>query len=175
MRFSLSLSLSLAHSLFHTHTHAGSKCWVTNTLGDYYISLQKSNITIKILFFITGLFKKKEATNISIFCGNEECLRVQGGSSKQAQSLAYLLPDPTARGSILSISQFFLEEQIVNAAEVNQQSWFEESGHWLVNVDQTHQVLTCGKLVLQKKFQCPSIVVHLVRKFFLSIWQQLRG
>ena len=28
----------------------------------------------------------------------------------------------------------------------------EESGQWLENVDPTHLVLACGKLVLQKRF-----------------------
>ena len=61
-----------------------------------------------------------------------------GGSI--AQWSAYLLPDPAAPGSIPSVAD----------AEVNQRRWLEESGQWLENVDQTHQVLPSGKLALQK-------------------------
>ena len=39
---------------------------------------------------------------------------------------------------------------MINVAEVNQQSWSEESGQWLENVDQTHLELVSGKPVLQK-------------------------
>ena len=39
---------------------------------------------------------------------------------------------------------------MINVAEVNQRCWFEESGQWLENVDQTHLVLVSGKPVLKK-------------------------
>ena len=60
------------------------------------------------------------------------------------------------RGSIaqwLAKLIFFLEVNIVNVAEVNQWPCLEESGQWLENVDQTHLILTSGKLVLQKSHQ----------------------
>ena len=66
------------------------------------------------------------------------------------QWLAYLLPDPASSGLIPSIPPKCLDEKIVNFAEVNQWHCLEESGQWLKNVNQTHLVLACGKLVLQK-------------------------
>ena len=56
--------------------------------------------------------------------------------SNVALWLAYLLPDPAALGSFLSIPKFFIEEKIVNVAEVNQRHCLEESGQWLENVGQ---------------------------------------
>ena len=44
----------------------------------------------------------------------------------------------------------FFSGKIIDAAEVNQQRWLEESGRWLENVDRTHLVLPRGKLVVQK-------------------------
>ena len=35
-------------------------------------------------------------------------------------------------------SQKFSEGKIVDVPDVNQQSYFEESGQWLENVDRTH-------------------------------------
>ena len=40
----------------------------------------------------------------------------------------------------------------MDIAEVNQQPWLEESGHWLENVDQTHLNLASRKPVLQWAF-----------------------
>ena len=39
---------------------------------------------------------------------------------------------------------------MIDVAEVNQQRWSEESGHWLEHVDRIHLVLASGKPVLQK-------------------------
>ena len=71
-----------------------------------------------------------------------------GGSI--AQRLAFLLPDPSALGSIPSVPQKISEEKIVDVAEDSQQRWLEESGQWLENVDQIHPVLANGKQILQK-------------------------
>ena len=62
--------------------------------------------------------------------------------------MAYLLPDPVAPDLIPSIPNFFPEEKIVDDAEVNQQRCLNKSVLWVANVDQTHQVLASGKLVL---------------------------
>ena len=51
---------------------------------------------------------------------------------------------------MISVPQKNSEENIVNVAEVNQQSCFEEKGQWLDDVDKAHLVLASGKLVLQK-------------------------
>ena len=49
---------------------------------------------------------------------------VLSGGSSIAQWLACLLPDPAALDSILSITNFFSEENILNVAAVNQRcSW----------------------------------------------------
>ena len=53
-------------------------------------------------------------------------------------------------GSIPSFPQKISEEKIVNIAEVNQRRRLEESETWLENVDRTHLILACVKLVLQK-------------------------
>ena len=37
-----------------------------------------------------------------------------------------------------------------DVAEIYRQLWLDESGQWLENVDQTHQVLASGKLEQQK-------------------------
>ena len=46
------------------------------------------------------------------------------------------------------LSQQFSEETHVKVAEVYKRHWFEESGQWLENVDQTHLILASGKLIL---------------------------
>ena len=46
--------------------------------------------------------------------------------------------------------------RLTSAAD--QWHWLEESGHRLENVDQTHQVLASGKLVLQKDSNNKGIV-----------------
>ena len=74
----------------------------------------------------------------------------KGGSI--TQWLAYLLPDPSTPGLILSAPEFFSEEKTVDVAEIYQRHYFDESGQWLENVDQTHLVLARGELVLQKSF-----------------------
>ena len=61
------------------------------------------------------------------------------GSS--AQWLAYLLWVPAALGLIPSIPTIYSEENIINAAEVNQWYWLEESRQWLGNVDRAYFVL----------------------------------
>ena len=58
-----------------------------------------------------------------------------------------MFPDPAARGLIASVP--FSEENIVDAAEVNQWHWIEEIVQLFENVDQTHLVQASGKLVLQ--------------------------
>ena len=68
-----------------------------------------------------------------------------------AQWSASLPLDPPALGLIPSIPEFFLEKNIVNVGEVNQQSCLEKIGQWLENVDQTHLVQARGELVLQKQ------------------------
>ena len=70
---------------------------------------------------------------------------------KLGAAIAYLLLDPAAPGSIPSIPQKNSEEKIINAAEVNQWCWLEESGRWLENVDQTYLLRSSGKPALQKK------------------------
>ena len=47
---------------------------------------------------------------------------------------------PAAPGSIPSVPKSFCRGKIIDVAEVNQRGWLEESGQWLENVDQTHQV-----------------------------------
>ena len=74
----------------------------------------------------------------------------KGGSI--TQWLAYLLLDPSTPGLILSAPEFFSEEKTVDVAEIYQRHYFDESGQWLENVDQTHLVLARGELVLQKSF-----------------------
>ena len=49
----------------------------------------------------------------------------------------YLLPDPSAPGSIPSVPKKISDQKIVDVAEVNQRRCLEESGQWLENVDQT--------------------------------------
>ena len=49
-------------------------------------------------------------------------------------------------------SRNFYRGKIIDAAEVNQLHWLEESGQWLEHVDRTHLVLASGKSVLRKKF-----------------------
>ena len=71
-----------------------------------------------------------------------------GGSI--AQWLAYLLSDPAAPGSILSILRKNSKEKIDNIDQVHQWHYLEESRPWLENVDRTHLVMACDKLVLQK-------------------------
>ena len=39
---------------------------------------------------------------------------------------------------------------MINVAEVTQWCCLEARGQWLENIDETHLVLTSGKLVLQK-------------------------
>ena len=46
--------------------------------------------------------------------------------------------------------------KIVSVAEFNQWRCLEESGQWLENVNRTHLVLACGKIVLQKNALYPS-------------------
>ena len=65
-------------------------------------------------------------------------LGIYGGSI--AQWLAYLITDPTTLGSIPIIPQKNSEETIVQV-EVNVWHCLEESGQWLENIDQTHQVV----------------------------------
>ena len=50
----------------------------------------------------------------------------------------------------------FSKEKIPNAALVNQQRCFEESGQWLETVDQTHLVMATGELVLKNKIVGPN-------------------
>ena len=76
-------------------------------------------------------------------------------------------------------SQNFLRGKNIAVVVVSQLCWSEESGQWLENVDQTHLVLDCGKLVLQKHILpwyyfakscysiCDSIVYSLVVIEFL--------
>ena len=78
-------------------------------------------------------------------CGNETFYL-----NPPAQWLAYLPPDPAALGLIPGKNKKFSQEKNVYGAEVNQRRWSEESGQWLKNVGQTHLILDCGKLVLQK-------------------------
>ena len=40
---------------------------------------------------------------------------------------------------------------MIDVAEINKRHGLEESGQWLENVHQSHLVLACGKLVLQKR------------------------
>ena len=46
----------------------------------------------------------------------------------------------------------FPQEKIVDAVDVHQRRWFEESWQWLEKIDRTPLVLASGKLVLQKVF-----------------------
>ena len=41
---------------------------------------------------------------------------------------------------------------MLNVAEGNQWRWWEESGQWLENVDQTHLFMAAGKPLLQKSY-----------------------
>ena len=56
----------------------------------------------------------------------------------------------------------FLEEKIVEVAEVNQWRYLEERGLWLGNVDRTHLVLAGGKLLLQKSWVQRSTKKHFI-------------
>ena len=50
------------------------------------------------------------------------------------------------RSELGTIPEFFSGKKFVDVAEVNQQPWLEASRQW----HQTHLVLACGKLVIQK-------------------------
>ena len=63
---------------------------------------------------------------------------IYGGSI--AQSLAYLITDPTTLGSIPIIPPKNSEETIVQV-EVSVRHCLEESRQWLENIDETHQVV----------------------------------
>ena len=53
---------------------------------------------------------------------------------------------------VQALPNFFFRGKLIDVAEVNQWPWLEESGQQLFNNrDRTHQVLTRGKPVLQKR------------------------
>ena len=60
-----------------------------------------------------------------------------------------MLLDPAGPGSIHRVPDIFLEDRIVNFAELNQWCCLEESGQWLENVNRAHLELATGKLALQ--------------------------
>ena len=84
------------------------------------------------------------------FARDNEIKNSTATSGSIAQWLACLLPNPAALGSISSIPKYFSDKTIVDAAEVNQLRYLEESGQWLENVDLNHRALVSGKLVQQK-------------------------
>ena len=83
---------------------------------------------------INNFFKDKNTCNYS----NNKVKQHRGSISASR--------DPAALGSNSSVRR----GKNVSVAEVNQQHCLEESGQWLENVDQTHQVLASSKQVLQK-------------------------
>ena len=63
---------------------------------------------------------------------------------------AYLLPYPSAPGSIPIVGEISFKRKVIDVAELNQPLWLEESGQWLENVDRTHPMLASGEHVLLK-------------------------
>ena len=64
--------------------------------------------------------------------------------------VSMLASKPSCPGFIPGIPKYFSDKTIVDAAEVNQLRYLEESGQWLENVDLNHRALVSGKLVQQK-------------------------
>ena len=69
-----------------------------------------------------------------------------------AQWLAYLLRDPAAPDSFLSIHKILLRKKFVNVVRVNQSRYLKESEQWLENVHRAHLVQASSKLVLQEQY-----------------------
>ena len=62
-----------------------------------------------------------------------------------------LASGPSCPGFNTQHSQNIFRGKNVNVPDANQWCFFEESEQWLENVDQTHLVLSSGKLVQKKK------------------------
>ena len=105
------------------------------------------------LFFV--VLSTKAVCGWWFFCRRQWDKEFNGNRGSIAQWLACLLPDPAALGSIPSIPKYFSDKTIVDAAEVNQLRYLEESGQWLENVDLNHRALVSGKLVQQKIWPQP--------------------
>ena len=82
--------------------------------------------------------------------------------------------DPAALGLIPGKNKKFSQEKNVYGAEVNQRRWSEDNGQRLKNVDQTHLVLDCGKLVLQNTFYLditlPNLATLSVTALYTLLW-----
>ena len=74
-------------------------------------------------------------------------LPATGGPHSTMDSV--LASHPAAPGSIIGNHENFFG-RILGVAKVDRQHWLEESEQWLENVERTHKVLVCGKLVFQK-------------------------
>ena len=87
-----------------------------------------------------------------------------------------LISGPSSRRSNSQCSQKISRLKIVDVAEVYHWHCLEESGQWLENVDQPHQILASGKLVLQQSlgFECSFVEqvdpTHNKSKLFLSVF-----
>ena len=75
-----------------------------------------------------------------------------GGGGQRSTMVSILTSGPSCPGfNVTAFPIFFQKFFFVNVAEVNQWRCLEESGQLLENVDQTHLVLSSGRLVLQKE------------------------
>ena len=61
------------------------------------------------------------------------------------------------------------EKNYFQVVEIYGSRWFEESGEWLENVDQTHLVLASGKLELQKSY-LKLASIFLLNILFQMLW-----